>query len=976
MEVWSCGGRGGRCWRREGHVRGCVWLMAVSIGALLLCLAVAPSDALADLAWGTGVEAALPANASATPNVTLSSVSCVSAGNCSAVGNYYDGASYQGLLLSESSGTWGTGIEAALPANAAASPNVSLSSVSCASVGNCSAVGVYDDSSNEQQGLLLSESSGTWGTGVEAALPAYAGTPPLVHLTSVSCASAGNCAAVGYYYSNADTTGPSYQGLLLSESSGTWDTGVKAGLPVNRRVEDGPDVTLSSVSCASAGNCAAIGRYLDSSSSEQGLLLSESSGTWGTGIEAALPANGEIADLDPGSVSCASTGNCTAVGDYLDGSKGFEGLLLSESSGTWGTGIEATLPADAATDAGSSAYSVSCSSVGNCSAVGDYSESSGYEGLLLSESSGTWGTGVGAAPPANSSTNPDAFLDSVSCGSVGNCAAVGNYVDSSNHEQGLLLGESLETWGPSLEAALPASAGANPDVNLSSVSCGSVGNCAAVGDYVDSSGTDQGLLLSGVPACDTSWTGAASDGLYSDAGNWSAGVPNGNRGCITLPGTYTVHVQGAPPAATVLTVGGSSGTQTLSLESTCSGPAALTTSSGMSIGSHGTLLLTNADGCANNATLAIPSGTLTNGGTIDVLAAAGGTRNIQGSILNNGTIDLDSGATLNVSGGGVFTNSGTVAATGSGQIFQTGGTFTQGNGTLNGAEPVLLDDAALDYTGIGKGTVTEHGNSTLSGNLAPGQSLQLESTCSEPAVLSDASSLTNRGKITLTNGDSCANNASLALNGGAGTLTNNGTIVVLAGVGGSRNLTGSLVQTSAGKYHTSVSPSGVLNVSGSQTLAGTYGAKPHPTTATVGQTFQVIQGSLSGTFATETGGDITDSGLYYQPTYPLSPSCSGGFAACVVLVVKQATMTLSPPSVPPSGTLGVSGTSWPTNDTLTITFTDALKVRTTYATTPTDGSGNFTENITIPSTAAAGTAKVLVTSKLTGARYQKTVTVS
>jgi len=72
----------------------------------------------------------------------------------------------------------------------------------------------------------------------------------------------------------------------------------------------------------------------------------------------------------------------------------------------------------------------------------------------------------------------------------------------------------------------------------------------------------------------------------------------------------------------------------------------------------------------------------------------------------------------------------------------------------------------------------------------------------------------------------------------------------------------------------------------------------------------------------------------------------------------------------------VSGTSWPTNDTLTITFTDALKVKTTYATTPTDGSGNFTENITIPSTAAAGTAKVLVTSKLTGARYQKTVTVS
>jgi hypothetical protein len=224
--------------------------------------------------------------------------------------------------------------------------------------------------------------------------------------------------------------------------------------------------------------------------------------------------------------------------------------------------------------------------------------------------------------------------------------------------------------------------------------------------------------------------------------------------------------------------------------------------------------------------------------------------------------------------------------------------------------------------------------------------------------------------------DGCANNVSLALNGGAGTLTNNGTIVVLAGVGGSRNLTGSLVQTSAGKYQSSVSPNGILNVSGSQTLAGTYIPKPHPTTGTVGQTFQVIQGSLSGTFAAEREGDITDSGLYYQPAYALSPSCSGGFAACVVLVVKQATMTLSTPSVPPNGTLGVSGTGWPTNDTLTITFTDALKVKTTYATVPTDGSGGFTANITIPSTAAAGTGKVLVTSNLTGARFQRKFIVS
>jgi hypothetical protein len=37
---------------------------------------------------------------------------------------------------------------------------VTLNSVSCAPVGNCSAVGFYTDGSAHQQGLLLNESGG------------------------------------------------------------------------------------------------------------------------------------------------------------------------------------------------------------------------------------------------------------------------------------------------------------------------------------------------------------------------------------------------------------------------------------------------------------------------------------------------------------------------------------------------------------------------------------------------------------------------------------------------------------------------------------------------------------------------------------------------------------------------------------------------------------------------------------------------
>ena len=61
---------------------------------------------------------------------------------------------------------------------------------------------------------------------------------------------------------------------------------------------------------------------------------------------------------------------------------------------------------------------------------------------MLTETSGTWALGVEALLPANAGANPDASLDSVSCVSAGNCTAVGEYEDSSGHEQGLLLGGS------------------------------------------------------------------------------------------------------------------------------------------------------------------------------------------------------------------------------------------------------------------------------------------------------------------------------------------------------------------------------------------------------------------------------------------------------------------------------------------------------------------------------------------------------
>src|SRR5690242_6897127 len=84
--------------------------------SVLLALAAPSSEAFA-AAWSRGVEINLPANAGSDPHVNLGfTMSCASAGNCTAVGEYTDSSSHvEGLLLTETSGVWATGVEATLP---------------------------------------------------------------------------------------------------------------------------------------------------------------------------------------------------------------------------------------------------------------------------------------------------------------------------------------------------------------------------------------------------------------------------------------------------------------------------------------------------------------------------------------------------------------------------------------------------------------------------------------------------------------------------------------------------------------------------------------------------------------------------------------------------------------------------------------------------------------------------------------------
>ncbi len=513
---------------------------------LLLAVAWSPAASMASGWSSTG--ATLPANAAANGFVSLGQVSCASAGDCGAVGTYVDSSNRQdGLLVSETAGIWQPAVEAGLPAGAWGHPFTTVASVSCPATGSCSAVGEYADGSNHMQGLLLTESSGVWQSpGAMATLPANAAADPNVSLSSVSCVASGECAAVGAYRDS----GGNVRGLLLTETSGVWGTGVQAIPPANA---DPAGLALTSVSCPSAGNCSAVGKYRDNSGDYQGMLLTETAGVWHQALEASLPANAASApSVTLSSVSCAAAGECSAVGRYADSSSTTQGLLVTETAGVWQPGVEATLPAGALGSGQDVALSsVSCESVGDCSAVGSYIDGSNTtQGLLVTETAGAWQPGTEAILPANAQSYQVVRLGSVSCAAAGVCTAVGRYADAGGNSQELWLTESSGTWGTGVEATPPAGAGSDPSVILSSVSCTSAQDCNAVGTYRNSAGTAEGLLASPManPAVSLSVPSSGVAGGQVAAGSISASLSAGSSPAGTV--TFSVYgPQSTPPSS-------------------------------------------------------------------------------------------------------------------------------------------------------------------------------------------------------------------------------------------------------------------------------------------------------------------------------------------------------------------------------------------------------------------------------------------
>ncbi|HET7012522.1 MAG TPA: Ig-like domain-containing protein [Streptosporangiaceae bacterium] len=421
-------------------------------------------------------------------NVTgaaVSSISCASAGECSAGGFYVDsGGRPQSLVANEVNGVWGSAEEVPGSGTLNVGGDSEISSLSCGSPGNCSAGGEYFDGSSFSQALVVSEVNGVWGNALELPGSATLNAGGNAHVFSVSCRSPGNCSAGGEY---TDGTGNG-EAFVANEVNGVWGNAIE--VPGSGTLNVNGAGAVLSLSCGSAGNCSAGGFYEDSTPHDQPFVVSEVKGVWKTAIQA--PGSGTLnvsGNSAVNALSCGSPGSCSAAGTYRDGSGQGQIFVANQVNGVWGNAIEVPGSGTLNADGNANVTSVSCPTAGNCAMGGNYRDGAGKnQAFVANEVNGVWGNVIEVPGSGTLNANGDASIDSVSCATPGNCSAGGNYRDGAAHTQAFEVNEVNGVWGHAAEipgsGTLNAGGSAFPDT----ISCAAPGNCSTGGTYLDGHG--------------------------------------------------------------------------------------------------------------------------------------------------------------------------------------------------------------------------------------------------------------------------------------------------------------------------------------------------------------------------------------------------------------------------------------------------------------------------------------------------------
>jgi LPXTG-motif cell wall-anchored protein len=114
----------------------------------------------------------------------------------------------------------------------------------------------------------------------------------------------------------------------MTSTDGVWGQGTPALFADGVQL-DSPNSEFRSVSCASAGNCTAVGRFRNVGDRDEAFTMTSTNGVWGQATPVVFAeAQNEYPNSSSYSVSCGSVGNCTAVGVFKNVGGGYEAFTM------------------------------------------------------------------------------------------------------------------------------------------------------------------------------------------------------------------------------------------------------------------------------------------------------------------------------------------------------------------------------------------------------------------------------------------------------------------------------------------------------------------------------------------------------------------------------------------------------------------------------------------------------------------------
>ncbi len=332
----------------------------------------------------------------------LNAVSCATASFCVAVGQQKQ-ATGGGLLVEQWNGTvWSVVTSVTVPPSA----NDTLNGVSCAGPSFCMAVGATGS------GGFAEVWNGTSWTATTTVPPA--GFTTLVYLSSVSCVAANSCETLGTGFNVATPM------VFGNQWNGTAWSAVAAATPTVSGSSPEPEAT--GMDCVSSTQCIAVGNT--NANGANGVPFAEQwNGTaWSlanTGISTSLPGGSFLS-----SVSCAGASFCQAVGQV--GGSTTQNLIEMWNGSAWS--VPTSTP-QTSTSRNQRLLGVDCISATSCSAVGRSNQTSGQSPASLAL---TWnGTAWSIVPNTPNGTGSTATeLRAETCLTDWACVAVGDQTNA------------------------------------------------------------------------------------------------------------------------------------------------------------------------------------------------------------------------------------------------------------------------------------------------------------------------------------------------------------------------------------------------------------------------------------------------------------------------------------------------------------------------------------------------------------------